>query len=358
METIAYFISSHGFGHAARACAVMIALQEINPSIQFEIYTQTPIWFFQSSLVNNFNYHPLLTDIGLIQTSPLHIDLKQTIAHLNNFFPFKPDLISTLANQIKKTQCDLVICDISPLGIAVANAAKISSVLIENFTWDWIYESYLDQVPDIAKHISFLKNSFALADYHIQTQPICQPNLVNLATQPVSRKPQRSKKEVRKKLALPQNASIVLITMGGIPVQKYPFLKQITDQQDIFFINPGSSKDIQYHTNMVLLPYHSNFYHPDLIGSSDLVLGKLGYSTLAETYWAKIPFGYITRSNFRESDILAAFAAQEMNSFAISESDFIAGEWISMLSSYLGLSSPKRNEPNGSEQIANFIISL
>ena len=35
---IAFFISPHGFGHAARAASVMEALAEIESSIQFDIY--------------------------------------------------------------------------------------------------------------------------------------------------------------------------------------------------------------------------------------------------------------------------------------------------------------------------------
>jgi hypothetical protein len=359
MKTIAYFITPHGFGHAARACAVMIALQEINPNIQFEIYTQVPHWFFKDSLPRAFNYYNLLTDIGLVQTSPLHEDLKQTIQSLDNFFPLNPHLIANLAKQIKKSQCELVICDISPLGIAVAREAGMPAVLVENFTWDWIYEGYLSQIPDIAKHIYFLKDLFASADYHIQIQPVCQPNLISLTTQPVSRKARLSKKEVRKKLILPQDAPMILISMGGgIPPQRYSFIEQIAKQQGIFFVIPGISESMQRNENLVLLPHHPSIYHPDLIQASDLVLGKLGYSTLAEAYWAEIPFGYITRAHFRESEILAKFVEQEMSGFAMSESCFATGEWISLLPSYLNLPSPRRSGPNGSEQIARFIVSL
>jgi len=53
---IAYFVTPHGFGHAARAAAVMVALQEIDPTIQFDIFTQVPRWFFQDSLVRNMRY--------------------------------------------------------------------------------------------------------------------------------------------------------------------------------------------------------------------------------------------------------------------------------------------------------------
>jgi hypothetical protein len=358
MRTIAYFISPHGFGHAARACAVMTALQEIHPPIQFEIYTQVPLWFFQDSLPGAFNYHPLLTDIGLVQTSPFHEDLEQTQEALDNFLPFDPALINRLAEEIKQKHCAQILCDIAPLGIAVAKEAGIPSVLIENFTWDWIYESYLGQAKQLGKPIVYLRHLVASVDYHIQTQPVCRSASVDLTTQPVSRKPRLSKKEVREKLTLPPDVPVILVSTGGIPPQQYPFLGQMTRQRKVYFVIPGASQRRQRQENLVLLPHHSEFYHPDLIHAADMVVGKLGYSTLAETYWEGIPFGGITRAQFRESSSLAHFVAQKMTGFTMSERDFQTGNWISKLPEYLKLPPIQHRGPNGCEQIAHFILSL
>ena len=141
--TIAYFVSPHGFGHAARASAVMTAFQRCCDRFRFEIFTKMPGWFYQDSGVTNFVCHDLVTDIGMVQKNALNEDLPQTIAALDKFLPFDPILIARLADQLVETDCRLVVCDIAPLGIAVAKAAGIPSVLIENFTWDWIYEAYI-----------------------------------------------------------------------------------------------------------------------------------------------------------------------------------------------------------------------
>jgi hypothetical protein len=39
----------------------------------------------------------------------------------------------------------------------------------------------------------------------------------------------------------------------------------------------------QSKQNLVLLPHHSGFYHPDLVNASDAVIGKVGYSTAGRT---------------------------------------------------------------------------
>ena len=136
---LAFFISSHGYGHAARAAAIMAALQTRHLALRFEIFTQVPRWVFDISLTGPFTYHTALTDVGLVQTSPLVEDLPQTAKRLNDFLPFDEARVAELAAQVSERQCAAALCDISPLGIAVARAAGIPSVLIENFTWDWIY---------------------------------------------------------------------------------------------------------------------------------------------------------------------------------------------------------------------------
>ena len=56
--------------------------------------------------------------------------------------------------------------------------------------------------------------------------------------------------------------------------------------------------------NVWLLPHRSGFFHPDLVQAADAVVGKIGYSTLAETCRARIPYGFVPRAGFRESAVL------------------------------------------------------
>ncbi len=95
---VAVFITPHGFGHAARAAAVMIELNRLVPNIIFHIYTQTPRWFFIESHLSDFIYHDVLTDVGLVQQNALDEDLPATLNRLKDFLPFQPNWIETLAH--------------------------------------------------------------------------------------------------------------------------------------------------------------------------------------------------------------------------------------------------------------------
>jgi hypothetical protein len=106
----------------------------------------------------------------------------------------------------------------------------------------------------------------------------------------------------------------------------------------------------------VLLPHHSDFYHPDLIHASDAVVGKAGYSTLSEAYHAAVPFAYIARPSFRESAPLTAFINREMNGFEIPLAEYHSGGWVEYLPALLDLPRPPRDGINGADQAAEFIL--
>ena len=110
--------------------------------------------------------------------------------------------------------------------------------------------------------------------------------------------------------------------------------------------------------NLLLLPHHSSFYHPDLVLCCDLVIAKLGYSTLAETYYSGIPLIYVSRPDFRESEVLSNFAQREIGGFEIPASEFQNGEWISSLDPWFYKLRSQKSDINGADQAADFIIGL
>ena len=354
---VAYFISPHGFGHAARAASIMAAIEDIASTVQFEIFTHVPRWFFEDSLSRPFGYHDVLTDIGLVQQTSLIADLPATLQRLQGFFPLDRTLVTNLARTVRTLGCGLVLCDIAPLGIAVAKEAGRPAVLVENFTWDWIYAAYAEYDAQMHFYIRYLQDLFGAADYHIQTAPVCVYSRADLVTQPVSRKPTTDPAHIRQRLGLSGEARVVMITMGGIPMH-YPFMQQLAAQHAVTFIIPGAAESIQRHGNMVLLPHRTSFFHPDLVNACDAVIGKVGYSTLAEVYHAGLPFGYVTRQDFCESPILTAYIERHMSGVAITPAQFDDGSWLSRLPQLLALPRLTRQGPNGADQAARFLCQL
>ena len=355
---IAYFISSHGFGHAARAAAIMARLKTDNPQLHFDIFTKVPKWFFDQSLGDGFYHHNIDCDVGFCQASPLVADIPATIKALEAFWPLDPIRIEKVASMLKNLACRLVICDIAPMGIAVAKSADLPSALIENFTWDWLYEAYVEQHPILSYYIDLLARITAESNYHIQTQPVCQKKATDLLCGPISRLPRHDPAETRKNLKIKKMRKMVLISMGGIPAD-LQFIKTLKDQQGIDFVIPGGTlKKVSREGNVVVIPHCSDFWHPDLIEAADGVVGKVGYSTLSEIYHAKKPFGYICRPSFRESQVLAHYVEKKMCGLAIESKEFESGRFLACIGALLNLRAGYVPRPNGAQAVAQFVERL
>ena len=154
-QSVAFFVTPHGFGHASRAIAVAESLGQLLPQLQIIFFTTIPKQHIAAS-IDNFKYEQLHCDVGLIQTDALTIDLSKTIECLSAFLPFDPTCVQYLVNYLQDEHCIAVISDIAPLGIKVAQAAGLPSVLIENFTWDWIYRAYARRYPRMVKYSDYL----------------------------------------------------------------------------------------------------------------------------------------------------------------------------------------------------------
>jgi hypothetical protein len=354
---VAVFVSPHGYGHAARACAVMQALAALEPAARFDVFTLVPEWFFADSLTCPFTYHALLTDIGVVQKTPLVENLEETIRRLGGFLPFQAGLVDGLARALETLRCRLVLCDISPLGLAVAQQAGLPSVLVENFTWDWIYEPYLASISRFADPIAALAEIFEAATVHIQTEPVCRPDARFPTVPPVSRAPRLPSQAVRRRLGVPADAAAVLFTMGGVP-WRHGSLDALEGPGEIFFIVPGAAERFERRGRLILLPHRSGFFHPDLVHASDAVVGKLGYSTVAEVYDAGVPFAYVQRPTFRESGPLAAFVNSQIPALPLHVGDLTDGAWVARLPDLLRQAKGAGPTTSGAVAAARIIHGL
>jgi len=395
---IACFISPHGFGHAARACSVMATCLTLVGDLHFHLFTTAPLWFFEDSLpAGAFTYHSHVVDIGIVQRDAMHMDLPGTLRALDQLFPLDEHKLSPILSMLKQTDCRAVICDIAPLGLAAAHFASLPSILVENFTWDWIYESFTTDYPPFLTVIPKLRSLLDLASLHLQTMPICLPQVngvklppisrlprmgraetrnrfgishdqqvvlitticlphvtgVNLP--PISRLPRMGRAEPRNRFGLSHDQQVVLITMGGIP-HNHNFQHQLARQSEVTFIIPGGADSLIVSDNLILLPHRSPIHHPDLIAAADLVVGKSGYSTLAECYHAGVPYVFISRPEFRESAVLADFILHQHTGAELNSNDFYNGVWLDSLNTWLSL--PRINQPheNGSLAAAQTIL--
>jgi len=355
---MAVFVTPHGFGHACRAAAVMEELRRLDNNLRFELFTTSPPDIFSVSVGNNFGYHRIKSDVGVVQLTPLLEDLNATCEQLGLMLPFQRSLVGELAERIRSFKCRLVLCDISPLGLQVAEAANIPSVLVENFTWDWVYEGYLPDAPCLRPFIDQLAAIYRKASLRIQTPPLCRAVENSIYVEPISRAIRTDRKTVRRQLGVAESANMVVVSLGGVP-DSHMFLDSLPPSLDAHLVVTGTErKNCNIHPHVTLLPPHSSFFHPDLLGAADALVGKAGYSTVAEVWQCGLPFGCIQRPHSPEADVLEAFISSELMSIEISPEEYADGSWLHRLPELLAMDRRQSARVNGSTAAAKHIAEL
>ncbi len=354
MKTIACFISPHGYGHATRTSAILKALSCCT-EVEAHLYSTVDEAIFQQSDFT-YQFHHLLTDIGFFQKDAFHLDIEKTCSALQKFIPFDDKLIDTLAEKCRHHA--FILCDISPLGIAVAARAKIPSVLVENFTWDWLYAPYSEGNSLLQYSCKYMRSVYQRADYHIQTEPVCLPGSVDFRCNPIFRKIREQPDTIRKNLRCTA-PNTVLITMGGIGF-KPKFLQTLRQYTDYDFIVAGQAQESRIGNNVLLLGSTANHYHPDLINCADITVFKCGYSTLAECYQVGKPAICIRREGFAESVVIESFIRKNMHAAIISQKDFTSGKWLELLADMKTTPQNKIRpyDTNGAKAVAEFLLPL
>jgi hypothetical protein len=334
--------------------AVMQALSKL-VDIELTVVTLVPEWFLRGSCSARFSIYPLQTDVGLVQKNALEPDIPATFKALSEYYPVRPQTVRSLAAIF--SQCSVVVCDISPAGILGSREAGALSVLLENFTWDWIYEGYQTSCPELEPFIQYLCQVNRQADFRVQAMPVCNAVDADLVVPPIARTLRESPDLVRRRLQVERDERLVLLSMGGTGIGQLS-LESMQTVRNAVFVVAGSSGEMVRRGNLILLPPETDFFHPDLVAASDAVVGKVGYSTLAEVYHANVPFGYICPHDFRESGPLVSFIRKEMRGVQIDAVDFRQGDWVEKLPQLFQLDKRSVSRQNGAVQCAEFILSL
>ena len=183
---------------------------------------------------------------------------------------------------------------------------------------------------------------------------MCRPDARFPTVPPVNRAPRHDRAAVRERLGLAAAVPFVLVTMGGIPWQPTS-LRRLETSRECTFVVPGSGERRRRRGSLLTLPYRSGFFHPDLVHAAAAVVGKLGYSTVAEVRAAGVPFAYVPRPTFRESGVLAAFARDHMGGVALAPEELASGGWIDRVPELLDAAPAPRGAENGAAAAAAIV---
>jgi len=363
VPSVVFYISGHGFGHASRQIEIVNALGAARPDLQLILRTSAPAWLFERTVRVPFTLIAGTTDTGVIQIDSLRLDETATIDAAWEFHATLRDRARTEAVLLREHDARLVIADAPPLGCAAADFAGIPSVVVANFTWDWIYEAYTKseaQAPDL---IPIIREAYSRADAAWRL-PMhggfgSFRSIVDVPF--VARHARHYRDEVRERLGLPVHARLVLSSFGGYGVRDLDpndldcltsYGVVLTEREPV-----GNSPLREgIHVLQEAHLYGSSLRYEDLVAAVDVVVTKPGYGIIAECLANHTALVYTSRGHFREYDVLVSEMPRFLRCGFLEQEALLAGRWRDALDRVLASGDPpEQPATNGAAVIASMI---
>jgi hypothetical protein len=328
-----FYISGHGFGHAARDIEVVNALRRQSPALPIALRTTVPEWFLRASLETRVDIIAGVTDTGMVQPDSLSIDEDASARCAASFYEAFDTKVTRERDLIRACGAAMVVGDIPPLAFAGAAAAGVPSVAFGNFTWDWIYGAY----PDFDETAPGVRALIADANARA-TLALRLPFAGGFASMPriedvplVARRASTPRGETRRRLALQDDRPVVLATFGGhggnVPLERAAsnesFLLVATDYE----VGPTAPPHPNLRVVSAAELRRENLTYTDLLAASDVVVTKLGYGIVSECLANDVALLYTLRGRFIEQDVFRREMPAVMRSRQIERDDLRAGRW-------------------------------
>lgn len=327
MKNILFYITGHGYGHATRCIEVLKKLTGDETDYFCHLKTNAPEWLFQANLSQKFQYNYLFGDVGAVQKDWLTVDKKLTLATFDELWQDKSMLVERELKHVRQNQIDLIIGDIPPIAFEISKAAGVPGIGMGNFTWDWIYEPYIAELPHYAYLIDSIKQAYSKADLLLRLpfygDMSAFKNIVDVPL--VGRKAVRPARDVQKMLpeTFDQTKPLVIIALRKDDLARINLnnLQRLKNYQFLIF-----EKDISQNGNLLCLPQDFLPFQ-ELVNAADAVISKLGYGIVSECILNQTPLLYSDRYDFAEHEVLRNGLTENGVSNYIPLTDFLAGNW-------------------------------
>ena len=362
---ICFYISGHGFGHASRQVEIINAFAARRPDVRIFVRSSASGALLARTIRAPYTLWPAPCDTGVIQRSSLAQDERASLDAAWAFHRSLDDRAQSDAEILKRAEVRLVVGDIPPLAFATASLAAIPSIAISNFTWDWIYEPWIDPASEMRSLLGVIRAAYAQASQALLL-PFgggfnVFPSVQSLPL--VARHATRARSDVRRRFNLPEDRPLALLSFGGfgLPSLDLGAVDCVRDWTIVTLDRPPN--DAPHSSSIVRLDaeafFGSGVRYEDLVAASDVVISKPGYGIISECVAAGTALLYTSRGDFREYDLLVREMPRYLRSRFIEPADLLAGRWRASLDGLLRQPPPLETmATNGAEVAAEILTTI
>ncbi len=346
---MAYYISSHGFGHATRAAQVISALPQQTHVI---VKTMADESFLRRETGRDLVIKREAFDFGAWQSSNMAIDWARTFEAAMRIHSESHARLKEEVAFLERENIDVVVCDIPPTPLLAAKEAGLPSVCVANFTW---VEVFRRAAAGHKRREAFLRE---LAQEYATASILLRPGFAlrmpqfreSRDTSFIARRGKNVRRDLLRELGLSPHTRLVLTYLGkwglgGLQIERAQRIKGVA------FLSFDADA----------APLHkldsNRWKFEDVVASVDVVIAKPGYGTLGECMANATPVIYYPRCEFSEYFALRRELDRWGGAIRLSKRDFLACRWEKAIELATTL-KPRAVRCEGSREIANWIVKL
>lgn len=339
-QTIAYYITPHGFGHAVRSLEIIRHLLLLAPNLEIIVVSDIPDFLIQENAGRALPYRRKVLDIGLVQLDSLRFDLMVTRTRLEALRRDQSSLIGEEAAFLRSSNATLVVSDIGFVPFHAAKRLGIPGIGVSNFTWDWIYSYFAQCSGEWNPLIEWIRSGYRKARFLLQLPMHGDCSVFKrIEDVPlVARHARVRREDVRRSLGLTVGQKAYLISFAALDLSRQA-LARIEAIPDAVFLY---KRPLLYRfRNGISLDAH-DFSYADVVSAVDAVITKPGYGIVSDCLAHRTPMIYCDRGDFPEYPILVEVMESHLPAVFMPSNELLEGRWEEALHALQAASIPDK----------------
>jgi len=301
-DKLAFYVTSHGFGHLNRAVAV---INKVPPHLPVVIRSHHNLFdHWRERLIRPAELTVHISDAGAINPpgNSTATDGPATLELATRVHAEAMDRLDEEAQWLRDNHVAALLCDAPAIPLLAAQRAGIPGLLLVNFTWADIYEPYARAAGSNARRlVADLRLAYRQATTVFRAEPALRmawlPGQINVGM--VVNPGCDRRKELRRILGLSSRERLVYFYVGRYGQNDLDWARlEGYASRGIHFVgyHPAPVGTLK---NLHLVP-PEEWPGSDLVASTDALVAKAGYGTVCEAMACGTPMVFPPRQGFSE----------------------------------------------------------
>ena len=299
---LAFYVTSHGFGHLNRTVAVINHVPADLPVVIRSHPNLFPHW--RERLTRPAELAGHVSDAGAVNPpgDSTATDGPATLELAARVHAEAMARVDEEARWLRDERVAALLCDAPAVPLVAARRAGIPGLLLANFTWADIYAPYARVAGEHAKGlVAELRRAYRQATTVFRAEPALRmawlPGQVNVGM--VANPGRDRRKELRGLLGLSSKEKLIYFYVGRYGQNDLDWGRlEAYAAKGVHFVGYHSAPAGPLKNLHLLSP--SEWHGSDLIASTDALVAKAGYGTVCEAMAGNTPIIYPPRRGFSE----------------------------------------------------------